>query len=164
MHAIEVSHLTKKFGALIALNDVNFSVDVGETFGFLGPNGAGKTTTIRILTGISYPTSGTATIFGHDIGRDTIAARLAIATVTRRPRLGREASLISASTITAALGRANRLLGTSPRIWRSPRARFGPLSPCDGREFCDRLNVDAGLHAKVRLEAHRDDGLAVCVR
>lgn len=56
MHAIEVSHLTKKFGALTALNDISFSVDVGETFGFLGPNGAGKTTTIRILTGISYPT------------------------------------------------------------------------------------------------------------
>jgi ABC-2 type transport system ATP-binding protein len=75
MHAIEVSHLIKQFGSLTALNDISFSVGVGETFGFLGPNGAGKTTTIRILTGISPPTSGTATIFGHDIGYDTIAAR-----------------------------------------------------------------------------------------
>ena len=82
MHAIEVSHLTKRFGTLTALNDISFSVDFGETFGFLGPNGAGKTTTIRILTGISYPTSGTATIFGHDIGRDTIAARQSMGIVS----------------------------------------------------------------------------------
>ena len=82
MYAIEVSHLTKRFGTLTALDDVNFSVDIGETFGFLGPNGAGKTTTIRILTGISYPTSGTATIFGHDIGRDTIAARQSMGIVS----------------------------------------------------------------------------------
>ncbi|MDD3318077.1 MAG: ATP-binding cassette domain-containing protein, partial [Methanosarcina sp.] len=67
MQAIEVSHLIKEFGPLTALNDITFSVNEGETFGFLGPNGAGKTTTIRILTGVSRPTSGTATIFGHDI-------------------------------------------------------------------------------------------------
>ena len=66
MQAIEVSRLIKKFGSLTALNDISFSVGEGETFGFLGPNGAGKTTTIRILTGISRPTSGTAAIFGHD--------------------------------------------------------------------------------------------------
>ena len=60
MYAIEVSHLTKQFGTLTALNDVNFTVGMGETFGFLGPNGAGKTTTIRILTGITRPTSGKA--------------------------------------------------------------------------------------------------------
>lgn len=75
MNAIEVLHISKYFGTLMALNDVNFSVRIGETFGFLGPNGAGKTTTIRILTGISQPSSGTATIFGHDIQRETIAAR-----------------------------------------------------------------------------------------
>ncbi len=75
MQAIEVSHLIKKFGSLTALNDISFSVGEGETFGFLGPNGAGKTTTIRILTGVSRPTSGTAAIFGHDIEHDTIAAR-----------------------------------------------------------------------------------------
>ncbi len=82
MQAIEVSHLIKKFGPLTALNDINFSVGEGETFGFLGPNGAGKTTTIRILTGISRPTSGTATIFGHDIERDTIAARQSMGIVS----------------------------------------------------------------------------------
>lgn len=75
MKAIEVTHLIKKFGSFTALNDISFSVGKGETFGFLGPNGAGKTTTIRILTGVSRPTSGTATIFGHDVEHETIAAR-----------------------------------------------------------------------------------------
>lgn len=82
MKAIEVSHLIKEFGPLTALNDISFSVSEGETFGFLGPNGAGKTTTIRILTGVSRPTSGTATIFGHDIERDTIAARQSMGIVS----------------------------------------------------------------------------------
>jgi ABC-2 type transport system ATP-binding protein len=75
MNAIEVSHLSKRFGALTALDDISFSVSEGETFGFLGPNGAGKTTTIRILTGISAPSGGTAAIFGKDIIRDTITTR-----------------------------------------------------------------------------------------
>jgi ABC-2 type transport system ATP-binding protein len=75
MNAIEVDHLSKHFGALVSLNDISFSVSNGETFGFLGPNGAGKTTTIRILTGISPPTGGTATVFGKDIVRETTAAR-----------------------------------------------------------------------------------------
>jgi ABC-2 type transport system ATP-binding protein len=75
MDAIAVSHLSKRFGTLSALDDISFSIAEGETFGFLGPNGAGKTTTIRILTGISAPTGGTATIFGKDIIRDTIVTR-----------------------------------------------------------------------------------------
>src|SRR5512137_533964 len=75
MHAIEVDHLSKHFGALVALNEISFTVAQGETFGFLGPNGAGKTTTIRLLTGISPPTGGKATIFGNDIVKATTAAR-----------------------------------------------------------------------------------------
>ena len=75
MNAIEVDHLSKHFGKLVALNDISFSVSEGETFGFLGPNGAGKTTTIRLLTGISPPTGGKATIFGKDIVKETTAAR-----------------------------------------------------------------------------------------
>jgi len=82
MQAIEVSHLIKKFGSLTAVNDISFSVGEGETFGFLGPNGAGKTTTIRILTGVSRPTSGTATIFGHDIEHDTINAQQSMGIVS----------------------------------------------------------------------------------
>jgi ABC-2 type transport system ATP-binding protein len=75
MQAVEVLHLSKRFGTLKALDDISFSVAEGETFGFLGPNGAGKTTTIRILTGISAPTSGTAAIFGSDIIKNPITTR-----------------------------------------------------------------------------------------
>jgi len=75
MHAIEVKGLEKRFGEIVALDRVSFTVETGEVFGYLGPNGAGKTTTIRILTGITAPTGGSATIFGWDIVRDTIQAR-----------------------------------------------------------------------------------------
>ncbi|WP_292370763.1 ATP-binding cassette domain-containing protein [Methanoregula sp. UBA64] len=82
MYAIEASHLSKRFRDIAALNDVSFTVNEGETFGYLGPNGAGKTTTIRILTGISPPTGGSASIFGHDIVNDTIAARQSMGVVS----------------------------------------------------------------------------------
>jgi len=74
-YAVEVSNLTKKYGELVAVDHVAFQVKRGEVFGFLGPNGAGKTTTIRMLTGISIPTEGTAKIMGYDIQRQTIEAK-----------------------------------------------------------------------------------------
>jgi len=73
--AIEVSNLTKYYGDLLAVDHINFEVKKGEIFGFLGPNGAGKTTTIRMLTGISIPTEGTAIIMGYDIQREPIDAK-----------------------------------------------------------------------------------------
>lgn len=67
MKAIITNKLTRKFGDLTAVNEISFSVDAGEVFGFLGPNGAGKTTTIRMLTGQLLPSSGQATVAGYDI-------------------------------------------------------------------------------------------------
>jgi ABC-2 type transport system ATP-binding protein len=75
MNAIEVDHLVKKFGELVAVNDINFTVANGEIFGLLGPNGAGKTTLIRMMTTLTPPTSGTARIGGHDIIRDSDGVR-----------------------------------------------------------------------------------------
>jgi ABC-2 type transport system ATP-binding protein len=75
MYAISVENLSKQFGDIRALESVSFTVSEGEVFGYLGPNGAGKTTTIRILTGITAPTAGSARIFDLDITRDTIRAR-----------------------------------------------------------------------------------------
>jgi ABC-2 type transport system ATP-binding protein len=63
-HAIEVSNLSKRFGDVLAVDDLSFTVDEGRIVGFLGPNGAGKTTTLRILLGLVYPTAGSSTIFG----------------------------------------------------------------------------------------------------
>lgn len=71
--AIEVSHLTKKFGERTAVADVSFSVARGEVFGFLGPNGAGKTTTVRILGTLIAPTSGSAVVAGLPLTLDNAA-------------------------------------------------------------------------------------------
>lgn len=65
--AIEIKKLRKEFGAKTAVNDLNLTVTEGEIFAFLGVNGAGKTTTIRMLTGLTKPTSGDALVLGHSI-------------------------------------------------------------------------------------------------
>jgi ABC-2 type transport system ATP-binding protein len=76
MAAIEADHLSKSFGPVTAVDDVNIRVEEGGIFGFLGPNGAGKTTTIRLLTGILSPDAGSVRIGGVDIHRDPLAAKL----------------------------------------------------------------------------------------
>lgn len=72
---ISAESLTKLYGSHVAIDDISFSCRQGEIVGFLGPNGSGKTTTMRILTGYMPPTSGKATIAGHDTITDSIAAR-----------------------------------------------------------------------------------------
>ena len=83
---IEARSLTKRYGDVLAVDAVSFSVARGEVVGFLGPNGAGKTTTMRMLTGFLPPTDGTAVIAGHDIFEDPLAARRASDTCPRRRR------------------------------------------------------------------------------
>lgn len=67
---ISVKELTKRFGSFVAVDHVTFDVFKGEIFGFLGANGAGKTTAMRMLCGLSFPTSGQATVAGYDLFRD----------------------------------------------------------------------------------------------
>jgi len=72
---ISVSHLVKRYGSLLAVNDVSFEVGKGEVVGFLGPNGAGKSTTLRILAGFLGATSGKVQVAGHDVAEDSFEAR-----------------------------------------------------------------------------------------
>jgi len=72
---IQVRHLSKRFGATVAVRDVSFDVPRGEVLGFLGPNGAGKTTTMRVLTGYIPPTEGSASVAGHDLLEDSLEVR-----------------------------------------------------------------------------------------
>ena len=74
-NALEATNLTKYYRDFLAVDHINFQVKKGEIFGFLGPNGAGKTTTIRMLTGMSIPTEGTATIMGYNIQSQSVSAK-----------------------------------------------------------------------------------------
>ena len=75
---IKTEHLTKHYDALVAAEDVSFQVGPGEVLGFLGPNGAGKTTTMRMIAGFVTPTSGRASICGHDVENEPLAAKAAL--------------------------------------------------------------------------------------
>ena len=97
-NSIVADHLVKKFGELVAVNDISFTVGERELFGLLGPNGAGKTTLIRMLTTLTPPTSGTARIAGHHIVTDADGVRLVIGVIpqalTSDPELTAEENML----------------------------------------------------------------------
>ncbi len=70
MYSIEAENIVKKFGDFVAVDNISFTVKKGEIFGFLGANGAGKTTAMRMFCGLSYPTSGKASVAGFDIYKE----------------------------------------------------------------------------------------------
>jgi ABC-2 type transport system ATP-binding protein len=87
---IRAQGLVKKFGDLVAVNDVSFDVPKGEIFAFLGPNGAGKTTTIKMLTTLLTPTSGSVSLDGIDPAKDQTAARKQFGIVFQDPSVDDE--------------------------------------------------------------------------
>src|SRR5947209_10111601 len=84
---LRTEHLTKDYGRRRALDDLNLEVASGEVFGLLGPHGSGKSTALRLLLGFLRPTSGKATIAGHDCWRDGVAARRHVAYLPGELRL-----------------------------------------------------------------------------
>jgi ABC-2 type transport system ATP-binding protein len=84
---IRVSHLTKMYGRVTAVDDVSFDVGPGEIVGLIGPNGAGKTSTLRCLVGIQRPSAGAISICGHDIVTQPVEAKRAIAFMADEPHL-----------------------------------------------------------------------------
>jgi ABC-2 type transport system ATP-binding protein len=84
---IRTENLTKKYGGLVAVKDLNLDLPQGQFFAFLGPNGAGKTTTIKLLAGLLKPTSGRAFVGGYDIQQDPIEARRILSFVPDTPYL-----------------------------------------------------------------------------
>jgi ABC-2 type transport system ATP-binding protein len=81
---IQVKNLTKRYGDIVGVTDLEFSVATGEVLGFLGPNGAGKTTTMKMLTCYLPPTSGTATVCGYDILEQSMEVRACIGYLPER--------------------------------------------------------------------------------
>ncbi|TNJ38226.1 ABC transporter ATP-binding protein [Chlorobaculum thiosulfatiphilum] len=81
---IQTEKLTKRFGNFTAVDEISFSVSAGEIFGFLGANGAGKTTAMKMLTGLLAPTSGSATVAGFDVYRQTESIKRGIGYMSQR--------------------------------------------------------------------------------
>ncbi len=75
MATIEIKDLSKRFGPILAVDRVSFTVERGEVLGFLGPNGAGKSTTMKMVTGFLAPTGGTAVVCGHDVVQDPLSVK-----------------------------------------------------------------------------------------
>lgn len=113
---IEVEHLVKQYGDVQAVDGISFTVAQGEIFGLLGHNGAGKTTTIRMLTGRTMPTSGTARVAGYDIVEQLDQAKPLINLVFEEPNLyerltGRENLRFFAELYGVDMTRVDELLG-----------------------------------------------------
>jgi ABC-2 type transport system ATP-binding protein len=133
---IKVEGLTKHYGEIAAVNDISFSVNRGELFGFLGPNGAGKTTTINVLTGLARLDAGTVTIGGIDCTRNPKAAQHLVGVVPDESNLYPELTGFDNLCFCAALygiqkderqERARQLLGTFGLAGAADR-RFGGYS------------------------------------
>lgn len=137
---IEVDHLTRRFGDLVAVNDISFEVSEGEIFAFLGPNGSGKSTTIRMLCGILVPTSGSARVLGHDVVRESEKVKQGIGYMSQRfalyhdltvrenldfyasvynvPRATRRARLAELIAMAGLTGRERQLAGELSGGWK----------------------------------------------
>jgi ABC-2 type transport system ATP-binding protein len=132
--AIRTDNLTRRFDMTTAVDHVSFEVPSGEISGFLGHNGAGKTTTIRLLTTLLLPTSGTATVFGADIGKDNFQVRRNIGYVPENVRMYNELSVEENLKFLAALSGVQDISESIASVlamighpeWR--KARVGTLS------------------------------------
>ncbi len=121
--AVRTEHLSKHYGAVRALDDLDLEVAEGEVVGYLGPNGAGKTTTIRLLLGLIRPTAGRAEIFGVDCQRDPVAAHRRLAYVSG------EASPWPALTGTETLHLLGKVQGRVDTAYRDALVERFALDP-----------------------------------
>jgi len=107
-HIIEVRDMVKKFGSFTANDRLTFHVERGEIFGFLGANGAGKTTAIRILCGLSYPTSGEIRVAGHDVYREREKIKRKIGYMSQKFSLYEDLTVSENIRLYAGIYRLNR--------------------------------------------------------
>ena len=96
---IHVSHLTKRYGKTVAVDDISFEVPQGQIVGYLGPNGAGKSTTLRMLVGLLEPTEGKISVAGYDAGTELPRAEKTCRICTRRGTLIRKFNLSRAPSV-----------------------------------------------------------------
>ena len=142
---ISVQHLGKRYGDVIAIDDVSFTVEKGEVLAFLGPNGAGKTTTMRILTCFMPATSGTATISGYDIFEDPMEVKRRIGYLPETPPLYPE------MTVTEYLSFVAKIKGLSKTEQKT--GLISAIEKTGLREVSKRLigNLSKGFRQRVGL-------------
>ena len=143
--AIEIDDLTKRYGGSVAVERLTFNVPEGHVFGFMGHNGAGKTTTLRVLLGLTRPTSGAARVLGRDVVRESLAVRRQVGFLPASYALPRD---MSARDFLRYVGAMFDL----PRAEADARARdlldLFELGPVEGRRLGD---FSTGMAQKVGL-------------
>jgi ABC-2 type transport system ATP-binding protein len=146
-HAVEVDNLTKRFDGFTAVDGVSFSVRAGEIFGFLGPNGAGKTTTIRMLLGLLRPTSGSATVMGYDIERESAEIR------KRTGYMSQRFSLYDDLRVMENLNFYGRTYGVKGRDLVQRKQFVLEMAGLQGRERALTRNLSGGWKQRLALGA-----------
>ena len=145
MNAIVVSHLTRRFGEFVAVDDVSFAVRQGEIFGFLGANGAGKSTTIRMLCGLLRPTSGSATVSGIDVATDPEGVKLRIGYMSQR------FSLYEALTVDQNIRFFGGVYGIEGERFAARRAFVLEMAGLTGREKTLTRELAGGWRQRLAL-------------
>lgn len=152
---IKVEHLTKKYGEVLALDDLSFEIEEGQVYGFLGPNGAGKSTTMNIMTGCLSATAGSVTISGHDVFEEPDAAKRLIGYLPEQPplymnetpleylRFVGEAKGLRGAELTAQIEEVAEQAGTSDVM----RRRIGDLS----KGYRQRVGIAQALLGEPRV-------------
>ncbi len=145
MPAIDVQHLTRRFGKFVAVDDVSFRVGEGEIFGFLGANGAGKSTTIRMLCGLLRPTSGTALVGGVDVSRDAEGVKRRIGYMSQR------FSLYESLTVEENIRFFAGLYGLSEERYAERRRFALEMAGLEGRETMITRQLSGGWRQRLAL-------------
>jgi ABC-2 type transport system ATP-binding protein len=145
MNAIEVRHLTRRFGGFVAVNDLTFEVRQGEIFGFLGSNGAGKSTTIRMLCGLLRPTSGTALVGDVDVSRDPEGVKRRIGYMSQR------FSLYEKLTVDQNIAFFGGIYGLGAERLAARRAFVLDMAGLRGREATITAALSAGWRQRLAL-------------
>jgi ABC-2 type transport system ATP-binding protein len=142
---IKIENLQKSYGATTALNGIDLHVPAGELFAYLGPNGAGKTTTIRILTGLTKLTRGAATLNGHDIQRESTAAKRQCGLVPQHINLDSEL------TVQENLDIHGRLFGMNPAARREKIDELLRYVELDDRRTSLVKQLSGGMKRRVMV-------------
>jgi ABC-2 type transport system ATP-binding protein len=144
-HAIEVERLSRRFGAFTAVDDLSFTVERGEIFGFLGSNGAGKSTTIRMLCGLLRPTSGAARVDGIDVAADPEGVKQRIGYMSQR------FSLYELLTVDQNIRFFGGIYGLEPARLARRRAFVLEMAGLRGREATRARDLSGGWRQRLAL-------------